>query len=74
MTPMEKFIEYIGPQLLKNHNTTYFLELEKMCILKSYKDGISEGRTNSNRNPDEYFKNIKNDTINYMDDNDLWNK
>jgi len=29
---MEKFIEYLGPQNLMEHNTKYFLELEEKAI------------------------------------------
>jgi hypothetical protein len=32
MTPLEKFIEYIGEEKLKNHNIKFFLELEEKCI------------------------------------------
>jgi hypothetical protein len=36
MTPLEKFIEYLGPEILKAHNIKYFLELEE----KTIKDAI----------------------------------
>lgn len=36
MTPLENFIKYLGPEVLKGHNIQYFLELEE----KTIKDAI----------------------------------
>lgn len=63
MTPMQKFIEYLGPEIVKNHNTEYFLEMEKECIKKAIIHSLDEdGHTGDwkIKFAEEYYKKIQN--------------
>lgn len=62
MTPMEKFIEYLGPELLKGHNTKYYLDLEKECIKEAIIYSLDEdGHTGDwkLKFAEDYYKKIK---------------
>lgn len=63
MTPLEKFIEYIGHDLLKNHNTKYFLDLEEETIKDAILHSLDEdGHTGDWKInfANEYYNKIKN--------------
>ncbi len=62
MTALEKFIEYIGPENLMEHNIKYYLELEE----KNIKDAImfaldEDGHTGEwkIKFANDYYKRIK---------------
>lgn len=42
MTPLEKFIEYLGPENLMEHNIQYYLELEEKTIKESVMYALDE--------------------------------
>ena len=64
MTPLERFIEYLGPELGRNLNTKYFLSLEEECIKKAILHSLDEdGHTGDwkLKFADDYYKKLKNE-------------
>jgi len=62
MTPLEKFIEYVGEQKLKEHNTKFFLELEEKTIKDAIMYSLDEdGHTGDwkLKFADDYYKKLK---------------
>lgn len=62
MTPLEKFIEYLGPQRVKDHNIKYFLDLEEKTIRDAIMYSLDEdGHTGDwkIKFADDYLKKLK---------------